>query len=117
MHCNLKIPKAAAPEDGRFSCSLELVLVVEVAEQVVNGIGVRHARGGLLDPARHLGRLPAHLDLLLQRLLHPALLLLQLRGHPPVLVAPLAGVDAEDVVGVPLGVGLLLAAPGGRGPL
>lgn len=58
---------------------------------------MRHARRRLLDPCGHLGGLPADLHLLLESLLELALLLLELGDHPPVLVAPLAGVDAEDV--------------------
>jgi hypothetical protein len=55
---------------------------------------VRHARGRLLDPSRHLGGLPADVELLLERLVELALLLLELGDHPPVVVR---GVDAEDV--------------------
>lgn len=81
---------------------------------------MRHPRGRLLHPLRHLGRLPADLDLLLERLLELALLLLELGDDPPVLVAPLAGVaDAKDVVvggGGDAGAAALPAAPG-RSPL
>jgi hypothetical protein len=43
---------------------------------------VRHSRGRLLDPSRHLGGLPADLELLLERLVELALLLLELGDHP-----------------------------------
>jgi hypothetical protein len=54
----------------------ELVVFIAVTKQVVNGSDVCHARGRVLDPARHLGCLLTDLDLLLERLLELSLLLL-----------------------------------------
>jgi hypothetical protein len=47
-----------------------------------------------LDTSPHLGGLPT--DLLLPE---PVLMLPELGGHPPILVAPLIGVNAEDIMG------------------
>ena len=52
-----------------------------------------------LVPSPHLGGLPTDLHPVFQCLPEPVLLLPELGGHAPILVAPLIGVDVEDVTG------------------